>query len=211
MINIKTFLFFCCLAVVLRTSILASDGNKMAFQAYSGGMMLHCGYVFGGTVKADAFSEKIKVEGVPFGLGGLLRFHFGEHLRIGGEGYSTTLRYGKNKSYATLGWGGLLIDCKWEINKFTVFLGGTIGGGSLKNVIITNDRIDNPKEKDAIYRKYSVMIFDPFLGVEYAVSQKIRLIAKVDYIFNIGKKQSDFATGTRFYAGIIFLHASKNK
>jgi hypothetical protein len=55
------------------------------------------------------------------------------------------------------------------------------------------------------------MIADPFMGMEYAIANKIHLITKVDCIFNITQKQPDFAIGTRFYAGIVFFYARKSK
>ena len=186
-----------------------SGGKRMNFQAYSGGMMLHTGYIFGGKLNIDAYNQDIKIDGFAFGLGGTMKFNFGKHLRIGAEGYSTSLNYGKNTSYIKLGWGGLLLDCKWDINKLSVFVGGSFGGGNVKNVMIINKLDHNTIGKDAIYRKYSVILIDPFIGIEYAISTKIRLITKADYILNIGKQQTDFATGVRVYVGILFFNEIK--
>lgn len=189
---------------------IKSKNGKLKFQGYSGGMMFHTGYLFKGEINMYDEQKKIKIDGAPLGIGGLLRFHFGNHLRIGGEGYSSTLHYGKNRSYMTLGWGGLLIDCQWKLNKTVIFLGGTIGGGSVKNVIVVDNISNKLTEKNAIYRKYPVIVAAPFFGMEFVIAQRIRLITKADYIINLAKKQSDFATGPRFYVGIIFFHAKKN-
>ena len=189
------------------------QNKKNSIQAYSGGMMLHTGYLSAGEVDMPDLQENIKIQGVPWGLGGLLRFNVGKHLRIGGEGYNSTLHYGKNKSYTTLSWGGILIDCQWEINKITLFFGATIGGGSVKNITVINAVSPHAAGENAVYRKYSVAVADPFIGMEYAVAQRVRLITKVDYVFNIAKRQPDFATGVRVYAGVVFFHAremSKN-
>ena len=148
---------------------------------------------------------------MPWGIGGLIRFHFGKHIRIGGEGHNSTLYYGKNKSYTTLGWGGLLIDCQWEIRQFTLFLGGSIGGGSVKNIIISENTSLHATEKNAVYQRYSVMTAAPFMGMEYAITPRIHFIMKTDCLFNMMKKQSGFATGIRLYAGIAFFHARKSK
>ena len=198
-------LIFAVLGFVWQVNAQDKGSEKMYFQGYSGGMMLHTGYVSGGKININ-YQEKVQLQGMPFGIGGVLRFHFGKHLRIGGEGYNSTLHYGKNKSYATLSCGGLLIDYQLEINKFTLFFGGTIGGGSVKNISVVSNQ---STEKNAVYRNYSLMLANPFLGMEYAVAQRIRLIAKVDYLFNISKKQPDFSTGVRLYAGIVFFHARK--
>jgi len=204
------FLSLFCLMYFLQVNAQQDNtGKKMNFQAYSGGMMLHTGYVFGGKLNIDDYNQNIKIQGVTFGIGGTLRFNFGKHLRTGLEGYSTSVNYGKNKSYMTLGWGGLLIDCKWDVKKLCVFVGGTIGGGAVKNVTVVNDTNINPIGKTALYRKYAVILVDPFIGIEYALSPKIRLIAKADYIINVGKQQPDFATGVRVYAGVVFFHQLK--
>jgi hypothetical protein len=183
----------------------------MYFQGYSGGMMIHAGYLWAKGISVPNAHEQIKMDGMTWGIGGLMRLHFGKHFRVGGEGYNSSLHYGKNKSYATLSWGGLLLDCKWKINKFTLFLGGTVGGGSVKNIRILDAVSPNSTEKNAIYRKYTVMIADPFLGMEYAISQRLYFITKADYIFNITEKQPDFAKGIRIYAGFVFFHTRKSK
>ncbi|MCL2131150.1 MAG: hypothetical protein FWH36_01650 [Lentimicrobiaceae bacterium] len=203
------FLCFCFPVCFLQTNAQDADSGKKVFQGYSGGMMVHTGYISAGEVNLPDFQEKIKIQGMPWGLGGVLRFHFGKHLRIGGEGYNSTLHYGKNKSYAALSWGGLLIDCQWNINKFTLFLGGTIGGGNVKNITLLNPVSARSTGENAVYRRYAVMIADPFIGMEYALTQRIRLIAKADCIFNIAEKQPDFAAGVRIYAGVVFFQAGK--
>jgi hypothetical protein len=207
--NKKIFFYICCILFFLQTNAQDIDNKKTYFQGYSGGMTLHTGYLWGGVVSVNIPPLLTEIQGMPFGMGGLLRFHFGKHFRFGGEGYNSTLYYGENKSYTSLSWGGLLLDCQWKINKFTLFFGGTIGGGSVKNITILNNVSNQTIEKNAVYRKYNLMVVDPFIGVEYAIANKIHLIAKVDCIFNITKKQPDFAVGPRFYAGIVFFHAKK--
>ena len=202
----KSFFFFYCILLVLQTSAQDASSKKFHFQGYSGGMMLHTGYLSGGEVKINP-QEPIQLQGVPFGLGGLLRFHLGKHLRIGGEGYNSTLHYEKNNSYTALSWGGLLIDSPWKINKFTLFFGGTMGGGSVKNITAVNNH--SSIEKEAIYRKYSVMLIDPFIGMEYALTHRMHLITKIDCIVDINGKQSDFTIGPRIYLGIVFFHGKK--
>jgi hypothetical protein len=210
----KIFLALCAFVCIyahsqstIKGKVIDEEGNpskKISFRGYSGGMMLHTGYLAGGTVNMGNPQEKTKIQGMPWGIGGCLRFHFGKHLRIGGEGYTSTLHYGKNKSYTTLGWGGLLVDCQWKINNFIVFIGGTIGGGSVKNITILNNV--STIKKDADYRKYGVMVAAPFAGMEYAIARRIRLISKVNYVFNISQRQPDFATGIRVHAGVVFFH-----
>jgi len=209
--DIKKIVFLWgCIIVFLPIFAQDLEGKKMCFQGYSGGMMLHTGYLFGGYVNGYNYPEKIKVQGFPWGLGGVLRFHFGKHLRIGGEGYNSNLHYGKNKNFMSLGWGGFLIDCQWKMNKFTAFCGGTIGGGNVKNIMIIDPISTNPMEQNAVYQKYAIMVINPFLGMEYTISSKISLTTKVDFLVNLTSKQPDFPIGTRIYVGVIFFHAKKN-
>jgi len=202
----KTVLLCGLIIVCLPVFTQDLDNNKMKFQGYSGGMMFHTGYLFGGELNINNVQRPIKIQGVPFGIGGVLRLHFGKYLRIGGEGYSSNLQYGKNNSFLSLGWGGFLMDCQWKINKFTVFCGGTIGGGSVKNVTITNIASANLMGENALYNKYAMMLIDPFVGMEYMMSSRINLIVKVDCIVNLIRKHSDFPIGPRVYAGLIFFH-----
>jgi hypothetical protein len=196
-----------CLSFFLQVNAQDTEQKNTYFRGYSGGMMLHTGYLTAGKIIMPGVQEKI--HGAPWGIGGLIRFHFGKHLRLGGEGYTSTLYYGKNKSYTTLNWGGLLMDCQWKINKFTVFCGGTIGGGSVKNIALSNDTSIQQGERNALFRKYTLMVAAPFVGMEYAITSRIRFITKVDGIFNIMGKQPDFTIGPRIYAGIVFFHEKK--
>ena len=205
----KKILLFCN-CVIAFFPLFAQDTSEkgFSFQGYSGGMMLHSGYLFGGHINLPNTSESVAIRGIPFGLGGTLRVHFGEHFRVGMEGHSSTLHYGENnKSFVSLGWGGLLVDWHWKIKRTAIFCGGTIGGGSVKNIAVLNNV--NSIEKNAVYRKYSVMVVNPFIGAEYALTDKIRWITKIDCIVNLTQRQSDFAIGPRVYTGFVFFHARK--
>ena len=49
-----------------------------------------------------------RLSGASMGLGGALRVGFGKYLRVGIEGYVSTLKYKPKGSSAKIGWGGLL-------------------------------------------------------------------------------------------------------
>jgi len=190
---------FCCIFADAQEK---KERGKMAYSGFSGGMMLHLGYVQSG-VFAFSNGETMQLKGLVFGLGGQARLHFGEHLRVGGEGYFTEHKY-KNGSYAKIGWGGVLADCAWQIGKFTPFVGGTFGGGSQQNLTnFSKPKIDY-ELKELSYRKYGFMCAVPFAGVEYGISKRIHLVFKADYMFNLSNRQDDFITGPRFYFGFTF-------
>lgn len=195
------FLFFCIFVNA------QEEKKRMGYSGFSGGMMLHLGYVQSGNftfTSSSGFSETMQLSGLAFGIGGQLRVCFGEHLRIGGEGYVSEHKY-KNSSYTSIGWGGFLADCVWEIGKFSPFIGGTVGGGSQKNVTnFSAQKNDYNLDNIVSFRKYGFVCIVPFIGLEYALSTKIHLIFKIDYIFNVSNPQKDFTTGPRFYFGFSF-------
>ncbi len=183
--------------------------GKFAYEGFSGGMMIHSGYVQSGSftlTSSDGNTVKpMQLKGLPFGIGGAARVHFGKHLRVGSEGYVSTLSYA-NKSYASIGWGGVLADCAWTLGRFTPFVGGTLGGGRMKNVSV----LQKPEEdyllegNNVSYRNYSFLTCVPFIGVEYALNKKIHIMMKVDYMLNISNPQDDFLNGVRVYLGFAF-------
>ena len=182
--------------------------GKFVYSGFSGGMMVHLGYVQSGTFSftnsVSQFSETMQLQGLTFGIGGQARVHFGKYLRVGTEGYSSKHKY-KNGSYVSIGWGGVLADCAWKTDKFTLFAGSTIGGGSQQNLtIFTEQKNDFIVDEMVSYRKYGFMCIVPFVGLEFAISNSIHLIFKTDYMINVSNLQDDFVTGPRFYIGFIF-------
>jgi hypothetical protein len=149
----------------------------------------------------------MKLGGMAAGIGGSARLHFGEHLRVGAEGYSSGYSY-DNQSFVTTGWGGVLADYAVETGRFTAFAGGTFGGGSQKNLSI----LDTPKDgyegfeidENMSFRRFGFLCLTPFAGMEFALNSKIHLVLKVDYIINISNPQADFVTGPRIYLGFMF-------
>ena len=186
--------------------------KRMAFSGYGGGMMLHTGFVqsreFNLYAPNGTLRQSMRLRGMPFGIGGAIRVRFGRHLRVGGEGYVSTLRQRKTKGYNTIGWGGLLADCSWTKNKWTFFIGGTIGGGSVKNLLFTEASNNDFLLEDGIvaYRKYSLLCIAPFLGFEYTLHDSIRLVVKTAYLCGLTPTPVDFTTGPRLYIGINFCH-----
>ena len=84
----------CCL---LQTFTLTAQEKKV-LRGFDGGMMVHTGYLSG---QLDAIGYEAK--GAPLGIGGVIRLHLGEHFRVGGEGYVSTLSQRSNGSYLKYG------------------------------------------------------------------------------------------------------------
>lgn len=210
-------IFFTALAI-FALSVHAAPAQQsekprggMAYTGFSGGMMVHTGYLYGGNITTvsdgggSLYSSRLS--GAPTGIGGAARIHLGRHLRIGSEGYVSTLHYGGkgNDSHARIGWGGVLADCIWQLGRLAPYVGGTVGGGGFKNLTLESPTpLDWQVESNASFRRYTFMVVAPFAGVEYALTDKIRLNLKLDWMINLTNRQRDFATGPRIYFGFSF-------
>lgn len=184
--------------------VLGVSAQGFYYKGFSGGMMLHGGYVCETSVNEsfDGFSSFTK------GIGGAARVHLGDFLRVGGEGYVSTANYDENESYVSLGWGGVLADVALNVKKFCFYVGTSFGGGAVqhlqRNYPLKNDFVHDPATN---YRHYATMLMAPYLGMEYALNDGIHLTAKVDYSFPLsGKPESvcDFPIGPRLYVGFLF-------
>lgn len=198
--------------LILSLMILSSGCLASGFRGCCGGMMIHSGFVQSKTfayVTPDGVpTSPRKVSGAPFGIGGAAKVILGEHLRVGGEGYVSTLNYGEHSSYSTTGWGGILADLIWSRNRWSWFAGATVGGGGVKNVTLFEEiPLDLGIEKNSVsYRRYGFMGIAPYIGAEYSLTERIRLIFKADWLLNISNPQPDFLSGPRFYIGFNFCH-----
>lgn len=92
-------------AILLLLLIFAVGLKAQKKQLFDGGMMVHTGYLIDNIPALD-----YKASGMSFGLGGVLRFHIGNHMRLGGEGYVSTLPQKRNGSFVRMGWGGMVTD-----------------------------------------------------------------------------------------------------
>ncbi|MDR2882703.1 MAG: hypothetical protein LBU98_02830, partial [Alistipes sp.] len=196
-----------------------ASAQGLKFSGFSGGMMVHTGYAGGGqiTLTDGANTFHSHISGAPAGIGGQARLHFGRHLRLGAEGYVSTLRYGRghgagrNQSHARTGWGGVLADVVWGRGRWSPYVGATIGGGAYRNLTLQNPTpLDNITETNASYRRYGFMMIDPFAGVEYELTRRVRLNARVDWLFNLTNRREDFATGPRLYFGFSFYRLKED-
>lgn len=189
----------------------AYEKRQGGYRGFSGGMMLHTGYVGSKDLNITSLQgtvHKQKVGGAPVGIGGAIKLMFGRHFRIGAEGYVSTLYYGRHDSHAKTGWGGILADCVWNLGRWSLFAGGTIGGGSQTNITIMSTIGDDYiAEENISYRKYGFAAIAPFVGAEYAVTPRINIVMKIDYLFNVTNPADDFVTGPRIYIGFMFGHS----
>jgi hypothetical protein len=197
-------------------SVGVTKRSSMVYSGYQGGMMFNVGYVESRDFQFQDNSglplgEPGRLSGASMGLGGALRVGFGKYLRVGIEGYVSTLKYQPQGSSAKIGWGGLLLDSHWHIKKFTIFTGGVIGGGSYTHITMIDKVEANRAENDYIvenqyvsYRHYPFLAIVPFVGMEYSLTKRISMVAKIDYMLNVTNWADDYAAGPRFFIGFMF-------
>ena len=196
---------------ILLTSIITVNAQESkepeteskAIKGFSGGMMAHAGYQFGCDNPYGLY-----INSPTFGLGGCAKLHFTKHFRAGFEGYFSTapLRKGvESGRHNKLFWTGALADWFWTIGKITPYIGVTVGGGMETSFyMFEGDKHDWTKEGDAVLHKQGFFSIDPYVGVEYAVGQAIRLTLKADWLSAFNSEGLNRPIGPRLYFGVIF-------
>lgn len=208
-----------CLLTAVSIAAEVSDGiekNKV-YQGYSGGMMVHTGYLFGRDQNAPVATNGTTTspQGATFGIGGALRVHLWQHLRTGFEGFvstmpsSTTDRHDMLRpgSYVRTGCGGILADCCWRLDKAWPYIGGAIGGGSMKGLYI-QEGDQNSWEQDAnsTFHKQSFFYITPYVGCDYCLTRKVHITFRLDWMLAFHQRETVMPTGPRLYFGFMFCH-----
>ena len=190
-----------------------ADSSTFRFRGYTGGMMLHSGYIqshpFDIYSTAAIHLGTMQIKGGATGIGGHVKFAFGtptDMLRIGAEGHSSNVSYRPSPSYSHTGWGGLLVDyIHRSKGRVYPFIGCLIGGGGVKNHIIAEGSTDDfVTEPQAAMHRYAFMAVAPFAGMEVSLTPKLSLVVKADWLLNVSCRQNDFSSGLRLYVGILF-------
>ena len=181
------------------------DQSDKFIKGFSGGMMIHSGYQFGGDNPYGYIPK-----GGTFGLGGVARVHLSKHFRSGFEGYFSTMGLKKgveSGSHNKVFWTGALADFYWNFGKFYPYAGATVGGGMETSCyIFEGDKHDWVPEGSLVYRKQGFFALDPFVGCDIAVGEALRLTVKADWLMAINNEGLNKPLGPRVYFGIIFAH-----
>lgn len=178
-----------------------SAQEKKLLRGFDGGMMIHTGFLSG---NLDAIGYNAK--GLPAGIGGVIRLHLGEHFRVGGEGYLSTLSQRGNGSYLKYGWGGLLADFYTVLGRFQPYAGLTLGGGAMTTLLMMEEPQEAWDPIDGTYfHKQGFMAIDPFVGCDFIVSGPMHLTLKVDYLCALSGGKM-LPHGPRVYIGFLFYH-----
>ena len=91
-----------CTILSISVITISNAQEKKAIKGFSGGMMVHSGYQFGGDNPYN-----LDISSPTFGIGGCAKLHLTKHFRTGFEGYSQLLLSVKAfKAEATTSYSG---------------------------------------------------------------------------------------------------------
>lgn len=207
------------------------------FTGFSGGMMVHAGYLFSDDPRKvfsnSGLGSEDYVKGLPqrgfcYGIGGALRIHLIDHIHVGTEGFVSTMPLMGTGSKVRSGWGGAFCDVYTTWGKVRPLIGMTIGGGSTSRLFV-------PKQAETVsytaadstfynaaYTKTPFFLLDPYIGIEIGLKSHDAILIRIDYLLPFGKtsskltenvKWSNFMSpsGPRLYIGVMFGKFTKNK
>ena len=199
----RTFIVTILLLLYGATTLHAQDTKLI--KGFSGGMMVHSGYQYGGD---NPFG--LDISSPTFGIGGCAKLNFTDHFRAGFEGYFSTAPIRKNAisgSHNKLFWTGVLADWFWRHGKVAPYVGAMLGGGMETSFFMfAGDKHDWTPEGMTVLHKQPFFALDPYVGVEYAVGNALRLTLKADWMLAINSDGLNKPMGPRVYFGFIFAH-----
>ena len=203
--KMKIYKVALALILLMLVTSVSSAEEKKVIKGFSGGMMVHGGYVYG----CDN-PYGLDISSSTFGIGGCAKLHFTDHFRAGFEGYfSTAPIYDRvaSGSHNKLFWTGALADFFWPCGKLIPYVGATVGGGmETAFYMFDGDKHDWEPENKAVFHKQPFFALDPYVGVEYAVGKALRLTLKADWLLAINSDGLNQPMGPRIYFGFIFAH-----
>lgn len=226
MLTLKHLVVACCL-LLSSVNLLAEEpitnnqspitNKPKVYQGFSGGMMLHTGYLFGIDKAAPVAPDgrSYSPQGALYGIGGSLRVHLWKHLRTGFEGFVSTMPSGfsdqrnvlKTGSYTRIGCGGILADACWRLEKAWPYIGATIGGGAMRSLFMLDGDLHSwDKHNDTYFHKQSFFYVTPYVGCDYCMSKKMHLTFRFDWMLAIRHNELVLPTGPRAYVGLMFCH-----
>jgi hypothetical protein len=201
--KLHRLLFTLILSAVFVTGTYADE--KKAIKGFSGGMMVHSGYQYGGDNPYN-----LDISSPTFGIGGCAKLHLSNHFRAGFEGYFSTAPINsvvQSGSHNKMFWTGVLADWYWQKGKVIPYVGATIGGGMETSFyMFEGNKHDWELPQKSVLHKQPFFAVDPYVGVEYAVGEALRLTLKADWLLAINSDGLNRPMGPRIYFGFIFAH-----
>lgn len=200
-----------------RTESSDSTATNKVYRGFSGGMMLHTGYLSGrdGNAPRTTDGRLCSPQGATFGIGGALRVNLWKHLRVGAEGYVSEMPSGatdcndvlKAGSYVRMGYGGVLADACWRLKKIWPYIGASIGGGAMKGLyILDGDQHSWSPDPNSTFHKQAFFYATPYVGLDYCMTQKVHLTFRIDWMLAVHNSRLCLPTGPRLFVGFMFCH-----
>ena len=214
----STLFFFCTFCAVSVYGNTRRDTlSHNLYQGFSGGMMLHTGYLFGPDQTAPTAPDgrSYSPQGALFGIGGALRVHLWERFRTGFEGFVSTMYSGmmdrkdllQQGSYLRVGCGGVLADACWRMEKTWPYMGAAMGGGAMRSLYLTEgDQYAWAVKDNTYFHKQAFFYVTPYIGCDYCLTQKVHLTFRADWMIAIHEGVLALPTGPRIYVGFMFCH-----
>ncbi len=201
----RKILFIGILTILFGLNAGAQEKGNKIIKGFSGGMMVHAGYLSGSDNPYG-----YDASGATVGIGGVAKIHLKNQFRVGFEGYFSSMGLKEDivdGSFNKAFWTGLLADRFWKFGKFYPYIGATVGGGMETSFyIFKGDKHDWLPEPEAVYHKQPFFAVDPFVGVEYKVGEALRLTLKADWLLAVNSDGLNRPMGPRLYFGCIFAH-----
>ena len=199
------------------SEIADNSTSTKVYQGFSGGMMLHTGYLFGKDKSAPIAPDgrSYSPQGGIIGIGGSLRVHLLKHLRTGFEGFVSTMYSGlmtdrdllQKGSYVRIGCGGVLADACWRLEKVWPYVGATLGGGATRSLyMLDGDQNTWEKHSNTYFHKQSFFYVTPYIGCDYCLTKRVHLTFRFDWMLAIHHGELVMPTGPRAYFGFMFTH-----
>lgn len=151
-----------------------------------GGMYYHIGYL-----------QNLKHKSM--GLGGKISYRLANNFRIGIEGYSSKANFKSDGSFYSLGMGGMLCEYMYCKNKIRYLIGFSLSGGNNKYLEVIEEKPNGYTK--VVWKNDKLFITNPFISLEYPLSQKANLSAKIDYAISLNNM---YYKGIRFHLGFLF-------
>lgn len=189
------------------------------FTGFSGGMMLHIGYMFSDDPRkifsnaglgSEEYIASLPKDGVGLGLGGTLRVHLLNHIHVGAEGGMSIMPLGKIGNIR-MGWGGAMCDVYTQWGKVRPLIGLSLGGGAMKRLYLPqNGPIPYAPEEaptdttlyNASYTKTPFFYLDPYVGMEVDLASNMALLIRIDYMLPFGRSGSSLTELTQLKNGV---------
>lgn len=197
------------MCALLAMECYAQESTKV-INGFSGGMMLHAGYLMGQNSEAP-----VHPQGLTTGIGGAMHIGLFRHLRLGVEGFSSTQDAQHTDcrdllapgSYLRSGYGGFSVSGIWQCKRIFPYVGATCGGGSAHTLMLQDgSQEDWESERIALLNKQGFVYIMPYVGADYALTPSIHLTFRADWQVAFDKGKLLYPTGPRAYVGFMFCH-----